>query len=207
MKFKFIKLLMILLFYGKINSTELIPFDKLGVLYISENNVPLYKEPDENSEEILNVNILDFVYLIERRIVTNSCGKLEEWCFVDTSKKTNFDVKTPTIKGWMLGGYLIGKRHFKPVKRMKEMFIIALYPDDSDYYRIYSDGTFIQYKYPYDKKDRGLKGRIYRYKNIIAFKFYDSLDFYEFFYYDKTGNLGARFADLEVITNKKEFPF
>lgn len=201
MKWRFIfALLIALVCCKKSYSEELIPFDEMKTFYVAEDNTPVYEKPGYQEKSIIELNILDFVYLIEKTELNTSNGNIENWYFVDTSKKTNFNANIPTIKGWILSKYLLGKNHFKPVKKMQEMFIIATYPDWSDYYHIYPNGTFIS-KNPFDKKSKGYRGKVYKYKNII------SLNFKEFFYYNEEGELQGRFSDVEVITNKKKFPF
>ncbi|QJR21306.1 hypothetical protein BREVNS_0556 [Brevinematales bacterium NS] len=209
MKLDYISImLIIILCFEKLYSMELVPFNKRGEVCILEDCAPLYKEPDQNSEEILKKNILDFVFLISKTNITNRRGQVEEWYYVDSGDSGQTDSKNGsslTIKGWMLGRYLFGKDHLKPLTNVKEMFIIAGYPDYADYYRVYSDGTFLSRDI--EGGNTGQKGKLYGYTNIIAVKFNNALIFYAFFYYEEGGDLKSRFAnEVIVLTNKSDFP-
>jgi len=184
--------------------TNLIPFNDCNVVYILEEDTPIYAQPSERAQIILKGNTLDPVSLISRTEMFNERGNFEEWYFIDSEippdleklemEKTEEGWRVKTLKGWVLGRYLVGKNNFKPIQKIQEMIIIVNYPDWLDYYHIYPDGTFISEDSD-DEEGKGHKGRVYRYKNII------SLDFKEFFYYDKEGKLQGQFADdVEVIT-------
>jgi len=201
MKWKFVFALLIALASCKNSySTELIPFgNKLKKVYISEDNVPVYEFLSNQEEISITLNTLDVVYLISNKTIIEG-KKSEIWYYVDTWIPIEGSSESITIKGWINGKYLLGRAHFRPVRKIKEMFIMMEGPEGGAYYHLYPNGTYST-KCPEDKKSKLYFGKIYQYKNII------SLNLMEFFYYDEENNLRNRDFKIEVITNKKKFPF
>lgn len=189
--------LVLLTLFSSLRAQLLKPFNKRKV-YVSENKVSLYEEPDRNSRELLRLDILDFVYILENTNLARQ-GVREEWYYIDSVKSKGYEGNTSRIKGWIERKFIIGESDFKPVNKISKMFIVVSYPEFGVEYHIESNGI-VKERFM-EKESKIVISKLFACKNIL------SLDHREFFYYDEKGFLNSRFAnEIKVITNQDKFP-
>ncbi|URA09423.1 SH3 domain-containing protein [Thermospira aquatica] len=186
------------------------PFNKLGEVFVINDNVPLFEKPDINSKEVLRIPILRRIRILSNtQFIFLSNNVRKEWIYIDTyipisenMVKVNNRWQYLTHKGWVERRHLVGKGDFKKVSKMNEMFILIAYSEDGISYRIYKDGTF-SYKYGDEPSYYG--GSVYLCKANTNFFSFNHMEF--FWYSNNIVEIPSPFVSrVEVLTNKSDFP-
>jgi hypothetical protein len=204
----------LLFIINQVYSEELVPFNSSGKIIVAEDKTPLYEKPIKKSKVLVRLSITHEVKLIDNKTIQVN-GKPEKWCYIDSGTleepakliKGEYGWESVTYKGWVLEENLAGKNNFKLVSKVEEMFILVRIPDTEHQYHFYIDGTV---KYRRIDSLELLNARLYQFRNIytVALRVVSKDIFSIWLVLDeKSKSLSSPFFEVEVIKDKKKFPF